>query len=69
MRSSRILVGLCVVILLVFAVFFSCTVSGVGFHPVPLGQSAAHSAGVAILSADGTSPMPNPIPIPSPWLV
>jgi hypothetical protein len=48
-------------------VFFSCTVSSVGFHPVPLGQSATHSAGVTILSADGGGPMPNPIPIPSPW--
>jgi len=67
MRSSRTLAGLCVLVLLVFTVFFSWTFNPVSLQPESIGLSATTPAGVTILSADGGDPMPKPIPIPSPW--
>jgi hypothetical protein len=67
MRSSRTLVGLCVLILLVFAVFFSCSGSSVVYHARSLALSVTQPAGVTTLLADGGGPIPSPMPIPSPW--
>ena len=67
MRSSRTLAGLCVLILLIFPVFLSCSGNCISHHQASFGQAVTQPANVKTLSADGGGPMPAPIPIPAPW--
>lgn len=67
MRSSRTLVGLCVVILLVFVAFSYDFGSGLMANAKLLNIPKPTQAVQITLTADGTDPMPSPIPIPRPW--
>lgn len=67
MSSRRIHAVLYALNLIVFAGVSSCVMSSSGLSAKKHGLPVAGPNGGTMLLADGGGPLPNPIPIPSPW--
>jgi hypothetical protein len=67
MRSARMLLGLCIAFLPVFAVVLAGSSNYSKSGTRSFSPSADPSSGVKVLIADGTEPQPSPMPVPRPW--